>query len=242
MPIVSSNNGNWWVDVQLSDTAPGGYTGSYRIWSNMGTADAMYSSISGSEYGALQDSAINYIVDTEIVTSHACALNKIWYYSHPSCTQLATDSVIYNVNTQTVVAGTHNSSPAWKTASGGTGAAGDGWLYVDYSGSGITLPAGDYKVCVYNGNVSPASFNAYEIGYFASDGGSGLGLSNIVFGPLTVPSTANATEAQQATYAVSTSGIVYPDTYIAVEGQSYFVDMEVTPSSGVNSGAFLLFF
>ena len=50
---------------------------------------------------------------------------------------------IWNVTTQAVVPGTDNTSPSW------SGTAGSGWVACAYSG--VTLPAGDYKVSVYYG-------------------------------------------------------------------------------------------
>jgi hypothetical protein len=208
-PGSQSNSSNFWVDVQVSDTAPADYGGSYRIWPNRYGAE-----------GTGVDTAANYILATEFTLSAACTLDNIWFYSPPGVTQLPTQCAIWDVATQTMVSGTLKTAPGW------SGAAGSGWVSASYSG--VTLPAGDYKVSVWNGNATPAGFNEYSPQWFTT----GYGGSGITTGPLTVPDAATATSPGQATYQISASTFRYPDQYVSVStpGQCYWVDAEVTPA------------
>jgi len=210
MPNGSSNSSNFWVDVQVSDTAPAGYTGSTRIWPNKFDAP-----------GTGVDAAFNYILATEFSLSQACTLNNIWFYSPPTVSQLPTQCAIWQVSTQAMVPGTLKTSPGW------SGAAGSGWVSASYSG--VTLPPGDYKTSVWNGAATPSGFNEYSPLYFTT----GFGVNNIVTGPITVPNVTNATNAEQCTYEDNTTTFVYPDLYVSsgIPGQCYWVDVEVTPAA-----------
>jgi hypothetical protein len=143
---------------------------------------------------------------------------------------------IWDVRTQLVVPGTDSTSPAW------SGAAGSGWVACPYSG--VTLPAGDYKVTVFTPGGSNDFYQETE-GYW----GSGAGARGIASGPLTAPGTGSATAPGQTTF--HHGAFAYPDTYdTEFDGQNRWVDVEVTPSaesppppgSPANSGAFLTFF
>ncbi len=208
-PGSQSNSSLFWVDVQVDDTAPLGYSGSYRIWPNRFGAE-----------GTGIDTASNYILATEFSLSAACTLNSIWFYSPPGATQLPTQCAIWNVTTQTMVSGTLKTTPGW------SGAAGSGWVSASYSG--VTLPAGDYKTSVWNGAATPSGFNEYAPAWFTT----GYGGSGIVTGPITVPNAASATSPGQATYQISASTFLYPDLYVSAvtPGQCYWVDVEVTPA------------
>ena len=210
MPDAGSSSSNFWIDVSVADTAPAGYAGSYRIWPDK------YDVATTSTGIDLNDP---YILGTEFTLSQACTLDNLWFYSPPTATQLPTQCAIWDVNTQTMVAGTLQTSPSW------SGAAGSGWVSAPYSG--VTLPAGDYKASVWNAAApgSGTGWNNYAIGYFTSlDGQNG-----ITTGPVTVPDAAAATSPGQSTYQTSSASFLYPDQYVATEGQSYWVDPEVTP-------------
>lgn len=212
--MQQSNSANFGIDLEISDTAPSGYAGSYRIWPNFAGV--------GPQYNNQVDANDAYILGIEFSLSEACTLDKLWFYSPPSgSSQLPTQCVIWDVSTQTMVSGTLQTSPSW------SGAAKSGWVSVSYSG--VTLPAGDYKASVWNASASGSGtgWNTYTVDYFTT----GDGTSNIVTGPITVPNVTNATSPGQGTYATSTSTFLYPNTYVATEGQSYWVDAEVTPSS-----------
>jgi hypothetical protein len=244
-PFDVSNSANFWMDVQVSDAAPAGYSGSYRIWPNFPTVPGGPSNDTGQQ-----------TTGTEFWLSEPCALNNIWFWSPPGAVNLPSRCGIFSVGTQQVVAGTDNSSPVWLTPGGTAASAGNGWIYCSYANAGVTLPAGKYKTCVYSGGGG--KFYQEDILYFSS----GPGGQNIVNGPLTVPNVANSAscvggsgpEKGQTVTGNSTyqdGPWAYPDTFDDNDdGENRWIDVEVTPvttgnsppPSVVNSGAFLVFF
>jgi hypothetical protein len=132
MPSQGAASDNFWIDLQVSDTAPAQYSGSYRLWPNKYDA-------SPSTAG---DSAVNYMVATE---SQSCALNKIWYYSPGGTTQLATECGVWDLSNRALVV--TDSSPSW------SGVAGSGWVSCSFSGQ--ILAAGKYRVAVYKRGQQP---------------------------------------------------------------------------------------
>lgn len=255
MPIASSGTDNFWMDLQVTDTAPSGYAGSYRLWPTKVDADWITE----------LDSAVNYIIATEIHLSQPCALNKIWYYSPSETTQLATACDVWDIPSQASVAG--STSPAW------SGVAGSGWVSCSFTS--VTLPAGSYRVSVYNGAASPDGWGPKRLNYWDI----GPGQNGLANGPITAPklsaastaweydgSAAGSTppwtngsqEAGQSTFAVGPPD-QYPYLYVDGLAQNYWIDMEVTPTSGTpatssppssppptsppdNSSGFLIFF
>lgn len=240
MPAGGSNSANFWMDLQVSDTDPAGYASSRRLWPNNYGANA----------ATTTDAPVNYDVGTEFALSQACTLNRIWYYSPPGATQLATRANIWAI-TGGGLSGTlaaTQSSPSW------SGAAGSGWISTPFSG--VVLPAGKYKVSAYNGAGTPA-------GCFAKDANTdymrnGDGKNGITWGPLSMPNLANASAAYnyngsdpgstppftdgttlpgQPTFAQGTPDI-YPALFAPVlsptagSTQNYWVDVEVTPVPG----------
>jgi len=231
MPAQGYGSGNFWMDIQVTDTAPAGV--SYRLWPSYPTIPPTTNSDN-----------LEQTFGTEFLLSDSCMLNNIWYYSPPSVAPptLPTICAIWDVDTQQVVAGTQNNSPAW------SGEAGSGWVACAYSG--VTLPAGDYKVTVFTPGGSGNFYQETE-DYW----GTGAGANGIVSGPLTAANTANATAPGQTTY--HHGGFAYPDTYDDdFDGQNRWVDVEVTPAlastasspssaspgSTANSRAFVNFF
>ena len=163
--------------------------------------------------------------------------------------QLATECGIWDISNQRLVAG--NTTPSW------SGEAASGWISCAFTDA--TLPAGQYKVAVYNGAATPAPWSAKQLKYWDI----GPGKNGITNGPLYAPRLADATKATiyqgsgqepgQCTFAVGPPN-QYPDFYVDGLAQNYWVDAEVTPVSGSagspppgdpsasNSGAFLIFF
>lgn len=217
MPLTGSNSANFWMDLQVGDTAPADYAGSYRLWPNKLDAAPETS----------PDSAVNYVVATEIHLSQACSLDRIWYYSPPGVNQLATECGIWDIGTRQLYA--EDASPSW------SGGAGSGWISCAFSG--LLLPAGAYKVAVYNGAAVPGPWSAKQLRYWDI----GPGRNGITNGPLTAPSLAGAspasvyqgsgTEPGQCTFAVGPPD-QYPDLYVDGLAQNYWVDAEVRPSTG----------
>lgn len=232
LPLGTSNSGNFWIDVQVSDTAPTGYAGSWRLWPSRLDIDTA---------GAV-DSSVSYVIATEFSLSQACTLNKIWYYSFPGSAQLATSCRVWQItgaSSGTLI--TSNTSPAW------SGAAGSGWVSCSFTG--VTLqPGTPYKVSVYNGAGTPDGWSGKLLNYWDT----GTGSNGITSGPLTAPKlsasslayvfngsapgstppyTTGTTEAGQSTF-VNGTGDTYPYLYVDGLAQAYFIDAEVTPAPG----------
>jgi len=223
-PNQGSNNANFWMDVLVSDTPPGGYAGTWQLFPNMPDA-----------FGNAPDLGHNYILGTEITYASTVNLQSIRYYSPAAATQLATDALLWKVSGQSIVAGTHLTSPTW------SGAAGSGWVQADYPAP-VAVPPGDYKISIANLNPSPGVFNATTGNYFIN----GFGTSDIVSGPITCLSLAHATAPGQCTYQDTTGSpaLIYPDLYVDGQGQNYWLDTVVTeaPASSTTTGSFLVFF
>jgi hypothetical protein len=224
MPAQGYGSANFWMDLQVTDTAPTG--SSNRLWPNYPTIPP-----------TSNDDDLAQTFGTEFLLSEPCALNNIWYYSPPAVSPpaLPTICAIWDVKTQQVVSDTQNNSPVW------SGVAGNGWVACSYSG--VTLPPGDYKVTVFTPGGSDNFYQETE-DYW----GTGAGANGIISGPLTAPNTGNAARPGQTTY--HHGAFAYPDTYDDdFYGQNRWVDVEVTPStsatspgSQANSKAFLTFF
>jgi hypothetical protein len=254
LPFQGSNSSNFWMDLQVSDTAPDGYTGSYRLWPNYPTI-----------FPPAQD---NVTIDTgeqttgtQFSLSEPCALNNVWFYSPEFAGALPASTQIWDATTQTLVSGT-DLAASW------SGAIGSGWVANSYAAQNIVLPAGNYIATVYYGGGQKFY---YEVrGYFGTytgNPGPGPGAAGgILSGPLTSPSQANAFSPPGGNSCYFTGGTspTYPDTWDMHDGgENRWVDVEVTPSSGsaspsptptptmttttppppvINSGAFLSFF
>jgi hypothetical protein len=234
-PGAASSTDNFWVDVQVSDTAPPGYTGSYRLWPNR------YDQ--GQFTGA--DSEVAYTVGTEVVLAQASLLDKIWYVSpsggSPAPT-IATEATVWDVATKTAVA--NFVSPAWQSIIGGGGSPGFGWCFVDVSASGIVLPAGTYRVTVYNGNTSssggPGQWSAKYLYYWGADATAGTGgaigggeaPNGITSGPLFAPSPLSSPPASNS-FVFNDNGAGNPpySNGALMAGQSVFaMPLGITPA------------
>ncbi len=208
MPVEGYESANFWMDIQVTTTAP--TAASYRLWPNYPTIPP---TTNGDNY--------EQTFGNEFTLSESCTLDNIWYYSPPtvSPTALPTICGIWNVSTEAVVSGTENTSPSW------SGAAGSGWVSCSYSG--VTLPAGDYKVTVFTTGGSTNFYQESEL-YWASPG---AGASGITAGPLSAPSNTTATTPGQGTYNHGGT-FTYPTTTDTGSdaGQNRWVDVEVTPT------------
>ena len=203
MPLESYESSNLWMDLQVTNTAPA--ETSYRLWPNYPTLP-----------GSFEQDTTGYTLATEFTLAASCTLDKIWFYSPLGVTVLPSRCAIWDVATQSVVAGTDNSAPAW------SGPAGSGWVSCPYSA--ITLPVGDYKVAVFSGGGSP--WFQVTPDYWGT-GGPGSG--GIVNGPMTAPGLAGATNPGQSTY--SPGSWAYPLTYGAGgNGENFWVDVEAAPA------------
>ena len=200
-PVYGSSTCNFWMDLQVDTTPPTG--ASYRLWPSYPTLP-----------GHLNSDTAGYTLGTEFQLSKSCTLGNIWFYSAAGATVLPTRCAIWNVSSQSVVAGTDNTSPSW------SGAAGSGWVACAYSG--VTLPAGDYKVAVFYGGGS--QWYQATTSYW---GGGGVGASGITSGPVTAPGTSGATSPGQSTY--NKGSWAYPQSYASAgAGENFWVDVEVS--------------
>lgn len=258
-PANDSNAGdNFWLDVQVTNSPPAGYAGSFRLWPDMADAD----------FNSAADSAVNYVVGTEIILSQPCVVNAIWYYLPAGTVQFATSADIWRVRDGVRVATQPN--PIWckpgggkATSSSGHGGTSAQWVYAQLPGL-VYLAAGDYRVSVYNGNASPDGWSTKRLGYWeavtVASGGTGTpdgtyqhsppGAAGITNGPLYAPPTPLAsaatdystgnTEPGQSVFAVGPPN-QFPNTYVGQSStgiytgpalfQNYWVDLEVTPAS-----------
>lgn len=242
MPNQTDSGGdggsNFWVDVQVSDTAPAGYSGSYRLWPNKYDASPVI----------VGDSAAKYDIDVEVILSRPCALNAVWFYSQAGAANLPTAASVWSVASGTQAA--VNSSPAWKLPGGGAASAGGGWMYCAFTG--VTLAAGHYRAGVYNSSGSAGSWSATDNSTdYWNAGAGGNGITN---GPLSAPklssassgweynaadsgasppySNGTATPAQGVFGLLPSGGDTYPQLYAtggSGQSQNYWTDIEVTP-------------
>jgi Domain of unknown function (DUF4082) len=204
MPSYGSNSANFWMDVQLTTTAPAG--ASYRLWPS-------YPSIPGN----IDSDTTGYTLATEFELAQSCTLDSIWYYSAPGADVLPSRCGIWDVSSQSEVSGTDNSSPSW------SGGPGSGWVSCSYSG--VNLPVGDYKVSVFYAGGS--QWYLATTGYWGS---GGVGADGITSGPVAAPGTAAATSPGQGTY--NAGSWAYPQSFASSgDGEGYWVDVEVTLAS-----------
>jgi Domain of unknown function (DUF4082) len=203
MPVYGSSACNFWMDLQVDTNPPVGT--SYRVWPG-------YPTVAGS----VASDPTPYTLGMEFQLSTACTLDNIWFYSASGAGGLPTRCAIWSVSSQSEVAGTDNTAPAW------SGAAASGWVSCAYGG--VTLPAGDYKVAVFYGGHTPW----YQATNFYWS--TGIGGNGIVAGPISVPGVSSATSPGQCTYNTGSWG--YPDSFATSgNGENYWIDVEVTPTS-----------
>lgn len=238
LPAQGSNSSNFWMDVQVSDTAPAGYAGSYRLWPN-------YPTVFPPQNGIDTEAQT---LGTQFSLSEACTLDNVWFYSPPYAQDLPASTQIWDATTQTLVSGT-NLPATW------SGGLASGWIANSYASAGIVLPAGNYIATIYYGGGKV--FYTESRGYFGSfEGAPGPAANGMSNGPLSSPSTAHAVNPPggNSCYYIGGSGPTYPDAWDAMDGgESRWVDVEVTPASSssspppppppaVNSSAFSAFF
>ncbi len=221
LPSQGSNSSNFWMDVQVSDTAPTGYDGSYRLWPNFPTL-----------FPLAQDNVTidtgGQTLGTQFSLSEPCALNNVWFYSPSFAGALPVSTQIWDATSQTLVSGT-DLIASW------SGAVSSGWVANSYAEQNIVLPAGNYIATVYSGGGQKFY---YEVrGYFGTYQGSpGPGaVGGIVSGPLSSPSQANAFNPPggNSCYFTGGSSPTYPNDWDTHDGgENRWVDVEVTPSDG----------
>jgi hypothetical protein len=216
LPAAESNTANFGMDVYISDTVPNGLTGPFSIWDGANP---------NGNSSAVADLAANYNVGTVEVISASVTCPYIRYLSPSGCTDLATEASIWQLTGSLAWSKIHAiAAPSW------SGAAGSGWLTAAFSSAPLLSP-GTYAVCVYDGNVTPAAFNAKDS--VTSYWTTGVGKSGLTNGPITMPSAANSPLAY--TYFPADGGNTPPFTNVTTQlgGQSPFGQL---PTAAQGSG------
>jgi Domain of unknown function (DUF4082) len=241
IPDQGSYSSNFWIDLQISDTAPTGYSGSYRLWPNYPTCFPTQPTI---------DTQMQ-TMGTQFTLSESCAVDNVWFYSPPFAEALPASTQIWDASNQSMVSGT-NLTASW------SGGVASGWVSNSYSNASIVLPAGNYIVTVYYGGGDV--FYMESRGYFGSHLGlAGPATNGMANGPLSSPSNASAPNPPggNSCYYQGGTSPTYPNAWDTNDGgENRWVDIEVTPTSTspsspppssppptvINSGAFLTFF
>lgn len=214
MPTLNNLNDLLWIDVQVTDQAPAGVT--YRTFPSM---IAPWPSVQTA------NDQSGYTLGLEFSVTRPCALSKIWHYSTKAsdgaaATVLPTRCLLWNVATQTAVSGTDNASPSWKDPGGGGASAADGWVYCDYSASGVILQPGV--------NFKASTYHAAGSNWFGATpsiwGPGNLYAAGIRQGPLVVPNNAAASPGQQSW---ATAAFAYPTA--SANPEADWIDVEVVP-------------
>lgn len=223
-PSTQSNGFNAWLDLQVTDVAPAHAT--YRL----------FPSIEGWQLGTAPDFNSNssdtngYTVGNTFLLGQPCTLLKLWFLSESGAAALPTRCAIWDVNTQTVVAGTDSNPPSWKNESGGTGTAGGGWVYADYSGAGITLPSGKNMITAVF-RASGSIWRSWSIPFWGTGGISpptaiNIGAGGLNYGVISAPSTAGGVPLQGG-FDGPGNPWAFPGTWNNPEND--WVDVEVSP-------------
>jgi hypothetical protein len=221
VPTSANSSANFGIDVQVIDQAPAG--ASYRMFPGVRIPAGFQST--ASIFGT-------YTLATEFILSQACKLNQIRFYVAGDATALPTRCGIWSVASHLVVSGTDNQAPAWLTESGGAGAAGaDDTLHVDYTGSGVVLAPGSYKVAVFKSDPgNTIHWFADQLNWWNGVGAypQAVGATGVSSGPITAPNQATAEGAAQGPY--NNTGWAYPLTEDLAS--NYWIDIDITPVSG----------
>ena len=224
MPVQGSNSSNFWMDLQVSDTAPDGYSGSYRLWPNYPTIFPLAQNDVTIDTGA-------QTTGTQFSLSEACTLNNVWLYSPSFAGDLPASTQIWDASTRALVSGT-DLTAAW------SGPVGSGWVANSYAAQNIVLPAGNYIATIYYGGGQ--KFYYETRGYFGTfQGAAGPGAAGgIVSGPLSSPTNANAFNPPggNSCYFDGGTAPTYPNAWDTHDGgENRWVDVEVTPSGASSS-------
>jgi hypothetical protein len=231
MPTSGNSSSNLWADVQVSDVPPSGGLSS-RLWPNKFDAE-LYRP-------AGTDAAQDFVLAHEVHALAAVNTSWVWFYSPSPASGLPTWCGVWNISGQSIAA--QNASPSWVTPDGSSAAsAGGGWCKAALVAS---LPAGQYKVAVWNSNGTAGGWSPYNYGYWLSGGGK----NGITSGPLFAPGQSGAasalifngsgaTEPSQGTFSAAGT-LHYPDTAVDYHtsgpanaiAESFWVDLEVTPA------------
>lgn len=259
LPAQISGTDNFWVDVIVSDTAPAGYAGTYRLYPNQAGTNVVTSN----------DAAWNYTLATEISVTQEVTASNIWFFSPGSAITLPTRVDVWNISTGLSVLS--NTSPAWTDRNGAAYTAGSKvngcWIKTPVAG---IIPAGDYRVSAYNANGhTDVNWSPKDaVTDFWDESIGGVGYLGIASGPLSAPNYAasssgflfggdgastppygggGATAHSQPPFGLDangiTSAVAFPKLYAPVgtgsnQTQNYWLDLEVSvPSAAALTAA-----
>jgi hypothetical protein len=240
-PGAGSGGFNVWLDVQVTDQVPAGAT--FRCWPNQ--PNPLYP----------PEAPLPYTVGTQMVVTEAAQVLKLWFLSQTGNQKLPSICGIWDTATQDVVPGSQKDSPNWLLADGTAATPGGGWAYCDYSNSGVMLDANhNYRVAVGMFLPNYVWYSGAQ-GYWLTNGGgypsTGMGAAHGAGNGIIQCVPCGLSPNPLSPCAQDTSGSwAYPNE-IEVDGDNYYVDLEVAPpgvstgggaSSTINSGAFLTFF
>ncbi len=248
MPSVGNTSFNPWVDVIISDVPPAGFTGPYELWPNkFNTSPAT---------GLDTNQAFNLAVEIDL--AQACAIGNLKFWSITGAASLPTRVGIWNIANQQLVAS--NAAPAWLNAlTGAAGLAGAGKVKTTMPAT--VLPAGRYRVSVWNSAGAVAAWSPREFGYFLT----GAGSSGITWGPVSSPAQGSASSAYvfqpnpgsvppytDGVRQEPSNGTFYFDTfafpYLAVDfifsagapagaiAENFWIDLELSPVAQSGGG------
>jgi hypothetical protein len=214
---------NGWIDPQVTDTPPANAT--YRLFPSL----EGWQTGPGVDYNETNDPS-GYTIGNTFSLSRSCNLLKLWFLSGSGGTALPTRCAVWDVLTQTEIAGTDNPSPSWLTETGSAASPGNGWVYCDYSGSGIVLPAGRNMIAAaYSATATLWRF--YCLPFWGTGGISGgpalnLGANGLNYGVISAPSTAGGVPLQGGYYGPNL-GWGFPGLWNNPEND--WTDIEVSP-------------
>ena len=141
--------------MQVTNVPPPNPT--YRCWPNQ--PNPLYT----------PEAQLPFTVSTQMAVSQPAQVLKLWFMSQTGNAILPSICGIWDAQTEAVVPGSVNSSPNWLLPGGAAASAGAGWVYCDYSASGLVLNANhNYRVAV----------GMYTPGYVWYSGAQGYWLAN----------------------------------------------------------------
>jgi Domain of unknown function (DUF4082) len=220
LPSEGSDSSNFWIDLQVSDTPPAGYSGSYRLWANYPTVFPTQPTIDTQAQ----------TLGTQFSLSQPCTLDNIWFYSPPFAADIPASTQIWDTATQALVTGT-DLAASW------SGGVASGWVANSYADAGVVLPAGNYIATVYYGGGQV--FYMESRGYFGSyQGNAGPATNGMSNGPLSSPANANAVNPPggNSCYYEGGTAPTYPNDWDHNDGgENRWVDVEVTPTGSVSA-------
>jgi hypothetical protein len=238
-PGVGSAGFNVWLDVQVTDQPPTGATS--RCWPNQ--PNTLYT----------PEAQLPFTVSTQMAVSQSAQVVKLWFMSQAGNGKLPSVCGIWDTATQQVVPGSQNNSPNWLLPNGSPATPGQGWVYCDYSNSGVVLKANhNYRVAAgmfLAGYIWYSGAQGYWLvaggGYPSIGSGAAHGAGNGIIACVPCGLSPNPLTP----CAQDTSGSwAYPNE-VETDGDNYYIDLEVAPATiasnppeTVNSGAFLVFF